>query len=114
MLMLKIAAKKKLWVVTYVVVVCVTSALVCFGSNGFVHLFKMKRELYELTKKNYELTRENTLLLRKIKLFSSNRVLQEEAIRKELGWIKDGEIVIDFPRKSSPAQEMPSEFYHRY
>ncbi len=90
--------KKKLWIAGYAVIVCVTGALVFFSTNGFVHLFKMKRELYELNKKNNELMRQNVQLLKNIQLFTSSRTLQEEAIRRELGWIKDGEIVIDFPR----------------
>ena len=99
--MTKVLTSKKLWVIGFVAIVISTTALVCFSSNGFLHLFKMKRELYELTKRNKSLTRENIVLLGKIRLFSSNRLVQEEVIRKELGWIKDGEIVIDFPRRIS-------------
>ncbi len=88
---------KKTWIFAYIVIVCVTGAMVFFSSNGFVHLFKMKKELYELARKNDELKRENMRLLKNIQLFTSRRILQEESIRKELGWVKEGEIVIDFP-----------------
>ncbi len=95
----RLVGNKKIWFLGYMIIVSITAALVCFGNNGFVHLFKMKRELYELNKKNKALTKENTELFKRIQLFTSNRFLQEEAIRKELGWVKDGEIVIDFPRR---------------
>ena len=94
---IEMVKNRKTWICAYIIIVCVTGAMVFFSTNGFVHLFKMKRELYELARKNDELKRENMRLLKNIQLFTSSRILQEESIRKELGWVKEGEIVIDFP-----------------
>ncbi len=101
----RVVSSKAFWITCFILVVFLTTGLVCFSKTGFMHLFRMKRELYELEKQNSEISSKNRMLFNKIRLFTNNRLLQEEAIRKELGWVKDGEIVIDFPKTTSGNEE---------
>ena len=67
--------------------------LTIFGQRGFVHMVRLKEELHEIEKKNVKLHEENESLKREIELLKNNLKYLEEIARKELGLIKDGELV---------------------
>ncbi len=96
--MAQFPGKKILSVFFFILIVLVTSAFITFSDNGFLHLLKMKQELWSIEAHNEQLQRENFDLFKRVKAFSQNGEYQERAIRSELGWIKEGEIVIDFIR----------------
>jgi len=81
-----------------------TLSFTVFSKNGFLHLFKLKQELLRIEKSNHELNAENHELFNKIRKLSRSKSAQEEAIRRELGWVKNGEIVVEF--FSSPLEEL--------
>jgi cell division protein FtsB len=64
----------------------------------------MKQELRRIEESNHELNVKNRELFSRIRKLSRSKSVQEEAIRRELGWVKNGEIVLEF--FSAPLQEL--------
>lgn len=86
----------KMGMLIFFLVFVLTVAFTVFSKNGFLHLFKLKQELLRIEKSNHELNVENHELFNKIRKLSRSKSAQEEAIRRELGWVKNGEIVVEF------------------
>ncbi len=53
----------------------------------------------ELEEKILKLKEENQKLFEKIQAFKKDPALQEKLVRQELGWVKENEIIIEFPEK---------------
>lgn len=56
-------------------------------------MVRLKEELHEIEKKNVKLNEENKSLKMEIELLKNDLKYLEEIARKELGLIKDGELV---------------------
>ena len=67
--------------------------LTVFGHRGFMHVVRMQSELQEIEKKNVQLHQENEALKRDIELLKHDLHYLEEIARKELGLVKEGELV---------------------
>lgn len=67
--------------------------LTVFGQRGFIHVIRLQSELQEIENKNMLLRKENESLKEDIELLKNNLKYLEEIARKELGLIKEGEIV---------------------
>lgn len=67
--------------------------LTVFGQRGFIHVIRLQSELQEIENKNMLLRQENESLKKDIELLKNNLKYLEEIARKELGLIKEGEIV---------------------
>jgi cell division protein FtsB len=70
-----------------------------FGESGFIHLYRMEKERQAYAHKIQKLEEENRELLAEIDRLRSNREYIESQGRRELGLVKEGEIIYRFKRE---------------
>lgn len=66
------------------------------GPFGYWKLQRMKQHRATLIAQVADLSIKNSLLKKQIEAFQSDRKVQEEIVRKKLGWIKKDEILFKF------------------
>ena len=67
-----------------------------FGEKGILHLFRLKKEVARIKEKNSKLEEENQKLREEVKRLQSDKRYIEEIARKELGMVKEEEIIYQF------------------
>ena len=85
-----------------------------FGNHGLVRYYELKTELELLRQHNAELERQNEQLARQVKVLREDVRAIENAIRQELGYVKEGELVVFFDddddvREPGPHETTPPE-----
>ena len=78
-----------------------------FGERGFIHLYRMDRERQTYLEKINKLERENRELLDEIQRLRSDREYVENLGRREMGLVKDDEIMYRFEAKKE--KEKPKQ-----
>jgi cell division protein FtsB len=78
-----------------------------YGSEGYVHYRKLRRDLGELEQKNAALRAENARLERDIERLSGDETAISRVARDELGMVRPGEMVIQIDRGA--AAKAPAE-----
>ncbi|MFZ2448281.1 MAG: septum formation initiator family protein [Syntrophobacteraceae bacterium] len=68
-----------------------------FSTNGLPGYSKQNDQVKELEERILKLKQENQKLFEKIEAFKKDPALQEKLVRQELGWVKENEIIIEFP-----------------
>jgi cell division protein FtsB len=66
------------------------------GPFGLWKIHRMKKERERIYLSNLELAKKNTALEEQIKRFKDDPEYQEYVIRRELGWVRDNEILYKF------------------
>ena len=89
--------------------ICLIVGWLGFGERGFIHLYKMDKEREAYLKKIGELEQENQSLLEEIKRLRSDKEHVESLARRELGLIKDDEILYRFAREKDAHPSNESE-----
>ncbi len=72
---------------------------ILFSSNGLPGYSKQNDQVRELEGKILKLKQENQKLFEMIQAFKKDPKLQEKLVRQELGWVKENEVVLEFPDK---------------
>ncbi len=67
-----------------------------FGDKGIVHLLRLKKELARLKEMNAQMEEENRRLKEEIRRLQYDKKYIEEIARKELGLVKEGELIYQF------------------
>lgn len=75
-----------------------------FGERGFIHLYRMDRERQTYLDKINKLERENRELLDEIQRLRSDREYVENLGRREMGLVKEDEIMYRFGTKKERAK----------
>jgi cell division protein FtsB len=70
-----------------------------FGERGFIHLYRMDRERQTYLEKINALERENRELLDEIQRLRSDRDYVENLGRREMGLVKEDEVMYRVERK---------------
>jgi len=70
-----------------------------FGERGFIHLYRKEKERLAIIRRIKELERKNQELLEEIYRRRFDKEHIESVARKELGLIKDDEVLYRFGRK---------------
>lgn len=78
-----------------------------FGERGFIHLYRMDRERQTYLEKINKLERENRELLDEIQRLRSDREYVENLGRREMGLVKEDEIMYRFEAKKE--KEKPKQ-----
>jgi cell division protein FtsB len=78
-----------------------------FGERGFIHLYRMDRERQTYFEKINKLERENRELLDEIQRLRSDRDYVENLGRRELGLVKEDELMYRFETKKE--KEKPKQ-----
>jgi cell division protein FtsB len=71
-------------------------AWLAFGERGFIHLFRMEKERQVYLKKIQDLEKANNELLEQIHLMQNDDDYLERLARKELGLVKENEVIYRF------------------
>jgi cell division protein FtsB len=70
--------------------------LTFFGDKGILHLLRLKKELVRIKERNTEMEEETRNLREEVKRLQHEKRYIEEIARKELGMVKEGEIIYQF------------------
>jgi cell division protein FtsB len=70
-----------------------------FGNRGFIYLFKKDKERQAYQEKIEELKEANKKLMDEIDKLKKDNEYIEETARKELGMVRDGEVIYRFATK---------------
>ncbi len=70
-----------------------------FGEKGIFNLFRIQKEVARIKEKNVKLEEENQRLREEVKRLQTDKRYIEEIARKELGMVKEGEIIYQFDEK---------------
>jgi len=76
--------------------VLVLGLLVFFGERGILHRLRLQKELARIKAENAKVDEENRKLKEEVRRLQTERKYIEEIARKELGMVKEGEIVYQF------------------
>jgi cell division protein FtsB len=70
-----------------------------FGDTGILHLLRLQKELGRIKEMNIKMEEENRELREEVRRLQHEKRYIEEIARKELGMVKEGEIIyqFDFP-----------------
>ena len=75
--------------------------LTFFGDKGILHLFRFQKEMVRIKEANRTIEEENRKLKEEVRRLQNEKRYIEEIARKELGMMKEGEILYQFdPPKS--------------
>ena len=88
--------KKKRLLLLILISFLIFGSLTFFGEKGILHLFRLRKELIRIEEKNLKLEGENQRLKEEVRRLKSDKRYIEEIARKELGMVKQGEIIYQF------------------
>ncbi len=67
-----------------------------FGDKGIIHLLRLQKELVRVKDANVKIEEENRKLREEVKRLQYEKRYIEEIARKELGMVKEGEVIYQF------------------
>ena len=70
--------------------------LTFFGEKGILHLLRLQKELARIKEMNMKMEEENQKLKEEVRRLQHEKRYIEEIARKELGMVKEGEIIYQF------------------
>jgi cell division protein FtsL len=71
------------------------------GEKGIFNLLRIQKEVAQIKEKNAKLEEENQKLREEVKRLQTDRRYIEAIARKELGMVKEGEIIYQFDDKKT-------------
>lgn len=67
-----------------------------FGDKGIIHLLRLQKEWGRIKEANVKMEEENRKLREEVKRLQYEKRYIEEIARKELGMVKEGEVIYQF------------------
>jgi len=67
-----------------------------FGDKGIMHLLRLQKEWGRIKEANVKIEEENRKLREEVKRLQYEKRYIEEIARKELGMVKEGEVIYQF------------------
>jgi len=98
--------KKKRFLLLILIPLFIFGTLTFFGEKGILHLLRLQKEIAQIKDRNIKLEEENQKLREEVKRLQRDKRYIEEIARKELGMVKEGEIIYQFDTPS-PGKESP-------
>jgi cell division protein FtsB len=71
-------------------------ALAIWGKHGLLEVWSRQRDLMALAQEIDAIEHENTKLSQEIRRLRDDMGYLEKIVREELGWVRPGELVIEF------------------
>ena len=75
-----------------------------FGQRGFLHLYRMEKKRQAYIERIREVEQENQALIEEIRRLNTDTAYLESVARKELGLVKEDEILYRFSRGQNNRQ----------
>ena len=82
--------------VLIIISLLILGSLTFFGDKGVFNLLRLRKEVVRIKEKNLQLEEENQKLKEEVKRLRNDKRYIEEIARKELGMVKEGEIIYRF------------------
>ena len=80
-------------------------AWLAFGDRGFIHLYQMEKERKVYAERIRALEEENQRLLEQIKRLRSDKAYIESEARKDLGLLKENEVIYRFEEEQDRTEQ---------
>ena len=80
-------------------------AWLAFGDRGFIHLYQMEKERKAYAERIRALEEENQRLLEQIERLRSDKAYIESEARKELGLLKENEVIYRFEEEQDRTEQ---------
>jgi cell division protein FtsB len=96
--------RKKRFIILIVSLFLIFGFFTFFGDKGVLHLLRLKKELVRIKEINIKIEEENRKLKEEVRRLKYEKRYIEEIARKELGMVKEGEIIYQFDL-SAPEKE---------
>lgn len=80
-----------------------------FGERGLIYVYKKDKEREEYLAKIEELKKANQELMEEIDRLKNDKDYIEETARKELGMVRDGEVIYMFTRENRGKEAQEQE-----
>jgi cell division protein FtsB len=88
--------RKKPLLLLMLAFVLILGVLVVFGERGILQRLHLQRELGRIKAANVKMAEENRKLKEEVRRLQTERKYIEEIARKELGMVKEGEMIYQF------------------
>ncbi len=88
--------KKKRLLLLILLFLLILGGFTFFGEKGIVHLLRLQKEVARIRERNVKLEEENEKLKEEVRRLRSDKRYIEEIARRELGMVKEGEIIYQF------------------
>jgi cell division protein FtsB len=88
--------KKKRLLIVALGLFLILGLVTFLGENGILHLLRLKKEMGRIKEANLQLVKENEELKEEVRKLKQEKKYIEEIARKELGMVKEGEIIYQF------------------
>jgi cell division protein FtsL len=88
--------RKKRLLLLIISVILILGFLTFFGDKGILHLLRLQKELVRIKEMNIKMEEENRRLREEVRRLQHEKRYIEEIARKELGMVKEGEIIYQF------------------
>jgi len=98
--------RKRRILILMIISLLILGSLTFFGEKGIFNLLRLRKEVVRIKEKNLQLEEENQKLKEEVKRLHNDKRYIEEIARKELGMVKEGEIIYRFDT-SSKRKENP-------
>jgi cell division protein FtsB/cell division protein DivIC len=92
--------RKRRILILIIIPLLILGSLTFFGEKGIFNLLRLQKEVVRIKEKNLKLEEENQKLKEEVKRLQSDKRYIEEIARKELGMVKEGEIIYRFDTPS--------------
>jgi cell division protein FtsB len=89
-------SKRGLFFLVILLLFSILGFLTFFGDQGILHLFRLQKELARIKETNTKLEGEKRKLNEEVRKLRYEKRYIEEIARKELGMVKEGEIIYRF------------------
>jgi len=93
--------RKKRVLLFFFIFLLILGMFTFFGEKGIFNLLRIQKEVAKIKEKNVKLEEENQKLREEVKRLQTDRRYIEEIARKELGMVKEGEIIYQFDDKKN-------------
>ncbi len=87
---------RKVFIILTIAIFFLFLFLTFWGDKGIFHLTRLKKELSRIRENNGKIESENQRLKEEVRRLKYDKRYIEEIARKELGMIKEGEIIYQF------------------
>ncbi len=92
--------RKRRILILIIISLLILGSLTFFGEKGIFNLVRLRKEVARIKERNLKLEGENQKLREEVKRLQSDKRYIEEIARKELGMVKEGEIIYRFDTSS--------------
>ena len=88
--------RKRRFLILIIIFLLILGAFTFFGEKGIFNLLRLQKEVVRIKEKSSKLEEENQGLREEVKRLQTDKRYIEEIARKELGMVKEGEIIYRF------------------